>query len=293
MTEGSLSGNPNKPQCPTAQQRLPEVRLPLESLSAKLVQKPLGPPVQRPEYGRICSSAGDWLQKARFFPIATNIFLPDFRKVSIIFGVQASYLTSRTGSGFGENVTSKSSKPDPQLFDADRAKLVYEEHSVGLGRFLLGLLRNEAAAADALQTTFIRLLEKGHTVQQRDSLKSWLFRVAYNEAMLIRRRKTISRKHAEGVAWKVQSLGGADRGTDDRLSQSVHFAIQQEDIQRVRKALTQLPDAQRAVVEMRIYEGLKFREIAEQLDEPLGTVLARMQAGLKKLKPILKPPELN
>ena len=99
----------------------------------------------------------------------------------------------------------------------------------------------------------------------------------------------MSRKHAENVAWKVQSLGGADRGTDDRLSQSVHFAIQQEDIQQVREALTQIPDAQRVVVELRIYEGLKFREIAEQLDQPLGTVLARMQAALKKLKPILKP----
>ena len=187
-------------------------------------------------------------------------------------------------------MTSDSSKLTPQLFDAAKAELVYQEHSVGLSRFLLGLLRNEAAAADALQTTFIRLLEKGHTVQQQDSLKSWLFRVAYNEAMLIRRKVSISRKHAENVAWKVKSLGSADRGTDDRLSQSVHFAIQQEDIQQVREALTRLPEAQRTVVEMRIYEGLKFREIAEQLDEPLGTVLARMQAGLKKLKPILKPP---
>ena len=175
------------------------------------------------------------------------------------------------------------------MFDPTKAKLVYEEHAVGLSRFLLGLLRNEAAAADALQTTFIRLLEKGHTVEKQSALKSWLFRVAYNEAMLIRRKVSISRKHAEDVAWKVQSLGGADRGNDDRLSQSVHFAIQQEDIKRVREALKKLPEAQRVVVELRIYEGLKFREIADELDEPLGTVLARMQAGLKKLKPILKP----
>jgi len=193
------------------------------------------------------------------------------------------------GFDFGENVNSDSSESDPNLFDTTKAKLVYEEHAVGLSRFLLGLLRNEAAAADALQTTFIRLLEKGHTVEKQSALKSWLFRVAYNEAMLIRRKVSISRKHAEDVAWKVQSLGGADRGNDDRLSQSVHFAIQQEDIKRVREALQKLPEAQRVVVELRIYEGLKFREIADELDEPLGTVLARMQAGLKKLKPILKP----
>jgi len=160
---------------------------------------------------------------------------------------------------------------------------------VALERFLIGVLRDEAAAADALQTTFIRLLEKGHLVQQQDSMKSWLFRVAFNEAMLIRRKDTTSKKHAENVAWKLQGQLGADRGVDHRLSQSVHHAIQQEDIKQVRAALKQLPLAQREVVKKRIYEGLKFREIADELDVPLGTVLARMQAGLKKLKPILKP----
>ena len=80
---------------------------------------------------------------------------------------------------------------------------------------------------------------------------------------------------------------GADKGIDQRLSQSVHHAIQQEDIERVREALMRLPASQREVVQKRIYEGLKFREIADELDVPLGTVLARMQAALKKLKPIL------
>ncbi len=173
--------------------------------------------------------------------------------------------------------------------DRDKVLEVYEIHQVALRRFLIGILRDEAAAADALQTTFERLLEKGHTVQQEDSLKSWLFRVAFNEAMLIRRKDSISRKHAENVAWKFQVQSGADKGADDRISQSVHYAIQQEDIQRVREALKKLPELQRVVVHKRIYEGLKFREIADELDVPLGTVLARMQAGLRKLKPILKP----
>lgn len=191
-------------------------------------------------------------------------------------------------SGFGENVTSDSSKPTLPPFDKSKADEIFAEHGVGLKRFLLGLLRNEAAADDAFQTTFIRLIEKGHMVKQAGSIKSWLFRVAYNEAMLIRRRDSISRKHAEGVAWKIQMQGNADRGTDERLSQSVHFAIRQEDIIRVRQALLKLPDVQREVVEKRIYEDLKFREIADELDVPLGTVLARMQAALKKLRPILQ-----
>lgn len=196
---------------------------------------------------------------------------------------------SKAAPVFGELLNLDSSKPEPPLLDNERVQAVYLEHCVALERFLIGVLRDEAAAADALQTTFIRLLEKGHLVQQQDSMKSWLFRVAFNEAMLIRRKDTTSKKHAENVAWKLQGQLGADRGVDHRLSQSVHHAIQQEDIKQVRAALKQLPLAQREVVKKRIYEGLKFREIADELDVPLGTVLARMQAGLKKLKPILKP----
>ena len=182
-------------------------------------------------------------------------------------------------------LNSETSKPKP--LEPDQVQAIYDQFVASLERFLLGVLRDDAAAADALQTTFIKLMEKGHLVQQKDSMRSWLFRVAFNEAMLIKRRASVGRKHAQGIAWKSELTKGADKGVDPRLSQSVHYAIQQEEIAHVREALLRLPEVQRTVVELRIYEGLKFREIAEKLDEPLGTVLARMQAGLKKLKPIL------
>ena len=57
-----------------------------------------------------------------------------------------------------------------------------------------------------------------------------------------------------------------------------------EDAVRVREALLTLPPEQNEIVQLRIKEGLKFIEIAERLDLPLGTVLTRMRSGLKKLK---------
>ena len=192
---------------------------------------------------------------------------------------------SRTPVSGADLLNSDTSQPTP--LEPDQVQALYDEHVAGLERFLLGVLRNEAAAADALQSTFIKLMEKGHLVLQQDSMKSWLFRVAFNEAMLLKRKVTIRRKHAEGVAWKSRQNAGADKGADPKLSQAVHFVLQQEDVIRVREALAQLPETQRRVVELRIYQGLKFREIAEQLNVPLGTVLARMQASLRKLKPIL------
>lgn len=172
--------------------------------------------------------------------------------------------------------------------EPEKVQEIYDQFAPELLRFLQGVLRNESAAADALQTTFTKLMEKGHLVQQQDSMKSWLFRVGFNEAMLIKRRASISQKHSQGIAWVSELSAGADKGADDRLSQSVYFAIKKEEVILVQRALTQLPELQRQVVELRMYENLKFREIAEKLDVPLGTVLARMQAALKKLKPILE-----
>ena len=71
------------------------------------------------------------------------------------------------------------------------------------------------------------------------------------------------------------------------MEEAVGRLIREEEIEMVRTALNELSDVQRAVVEKRIYEGLKFREIAQQLNVPLGTVLARMQSSLKKLKSVL------
>ncbi len=169
--------------------------------------------------------------------------------------------------------------------DVGTVQAVYDQHAQSLERFLLGVLRNDAAAADALQATFIKLMEKGHTVQDPAAMKSWLFRVGFNEAMLVRRRESIGRKHSEGVAWQCE-IRNHD-GFSSRIGQGVDQLLHDEEMEIVRSALNELSDVQREVVEKRIYEGLKFREIADELDVPLGTVLARMQSSLKKLKPIL------
>ena len=103
--------------------------------------------------------------------------------------------------------------------------------------------------------------------------------------MLLKRRNATKRKHAESVAVHWQTRRG-DSG-DRQLGAAVERITLQEDIELVRAALDELSDVQRQVLEKRIYEDKKFREIAEELNVPLGTVLARMQSALKKLKPIL------
>jgi len=162
----------------------------------------------------------------------------------------------------------------------DDYQVIFETHRVSLRNFLLGVLRDQALVQDALQSTFVKLLEKGDTVENPAAMKSWLFRVAYNEAMLVRRKQATATKHVEKLAWQVDWTRREANDPDASL-------LEREMQSQVTEALKQLSVEQIEVVEKRIYQGLKFREIAEELDVPLGTVLARMHSSLKKLRNIL------
>ena len=79
--------------------------------------------------------------------------------------------------------TADDSKLDPAVVAA-----LYMEHAEELRAFLIGVLRSSDLAGEVLQTTFVRAIEVGHTSRQ-ETRKGWLFRVAFNEAMALRRRR--------------------------------------------------------------------------------------------------------
>ena len=156
---------------------------------------------------------------------------------------------------------------------------LYLEHGEELRRFLLGLLRDPHLAGDVLQATFAKLVERGG--ETRDgSRKAWLFRVAYHEAMAIRRRDAVGdRVVKQAACLRPESAAPAEEPL-----------IRFETVDRVRSALDELPPDQRRVVRMRIYEEKTFAVIAEELEIPLGTALGRMRTALIKLRAALGEP---
>lgn len=162
---------------------------------------------------------------------------------------------------------------DDRNIDSDFVAALYQEHGGELHRFLLGVLRDHDLAADALQNTFSKMIEVGHTARQ-ETLKGWLFRVAYHEALALRRRQGVDGKAMLKLAWSAPVAGE----TPDEA------ACRSEAADRVRIALEQLPPEQRQVVRLRIYEQQKFAAIAAELGLPLGTVLTRMKLALGKLR---------
>lgn len=174
----------------------------------------------------------------------------------------------RTAAGSVPLSAAESGKLDSAVVAA-----LYVDHADELRRFLLGLVRDPQLASDVLQATFAKLVERGHETRE-ESRKAWLFRVAYHEAMLIRRRAAVGDRVVRKVA---RSADGATAAADEPL-------VRLEAVEAVREALDLLPAEQRQIVRMRIYEEKTFAVIAEELNIPLGTALGRMRTALMKLK---------
>jgi len=165
---------------------------------------------------------------------------------------------------------------DPDRMDPADVAALYVEHATELHRFLAGVLRDSQLAHDVIQTTFVRLVEKGHRTRQ-GSRKAWLFRVAYREAMAIRRRQAVGLKVLRQVGW---------HSADNPQAADVPL-VRFESIEAVRRGLEKLSPEQQAVVRKRIYEEKTFAVIARELGIPLGTALGRMRSALARLRDVL------
>lgn len=155
---------------------------------------------------------------------------------------------------------------------------LYLRHADELRRLIVGIVDDRSLAEDVLQSAFAKAVEQ-RGPDRPESAKAWLYRVAVNEALVLRRRKRVAAKaHAE-LAWMAQARGNP-RGSDP--------LARAEAIQAVRHALEQLPAAQRDVVYARLYEGKRFAEIARDFKLPIGTVLTRMRRALERLRTSLR-----
>jgi RNA polymerase sigma-70 factor (ECF subfamily) len=158
--------------------------------------------------------------------------------------------------------------------DDSALTVIFARYEVPLFQFLYGILRHQHQAEDALQETLVRALEHLDGVDGAH-LRGWLFTVAYHQAMLVKRRQQRVR---------FASVEEQDLPPSDLLPGPLRLAEQEDDARRLRELLEQLPPNQREVIRLRMYEGKRFREIAEVLCCPLNTALARFHEGLKKLR---------
>ncbi len=146
-------------------------------------------------------------------------------------------------------------------------------HARGVMNVIFRMCGDEHIAEDAAQETFIRAWSHLGSFRADASLRNWLYRIALNAATdLLRKEKRI-------LPGDVDDFDLAD---PEPGPEGVY--LQEERATLVQRAISSLPDASRAVLVLKEYEGLSYHEIANALDIPLGTVMSRLNYARRLLK---------
>ncbi|PKO15231.1 MAG: hypothetical protein CVU39_11540 [Chloroflexi bacterium HGW-Chloroflexi-10] len=144
------------------------------------------------------------------------------------------------------------------------------QHHAGTINVVFRMCGDANLAEDAAQTAFIRAWQHLPQYKPQASFRSWLYRIAVNAAL------DILRSEKPTINLEELVLGSAAQPVE-------HQVEQQQQTQILRKAVLALPDASRAVLVLREYEGLSYQEISDTLDIPIGTVMSRLNYARKSL----------
>ncbi|HEY3160011.1 MAG TPA: sigma-70 family RNA polymerase sigma factor [Vicinamibacterales bacterium] len=168
--------------------------------------------------------------------------------------------------------------------DQGAAAALYDRHSRALYSLILRIVGDESEAEDVLQEVFVQAFRQaGRYDASRGVVAAWLLMMARSRAIdRLRARRT----RVEGRTGEVQVLNDLPDSQPDVAS----AMLGEEQTRLVRQALEELPLLQRMAIELAYYEGLSHSEIAQRLEQPLGTVKTRIRLGLLKLRDVLKHP---
>ncbi|MFI5403141.1 MAG: RNA polymerase sigma factor [Planctomycetota bacterium] len=153
----------------------------------------------------------------------------------------------------------------------DQFERYYEDIRPGLLRFVTARVRDAHAADDVVQEVYAKAFRNLDRYDARRPFTTWIYAIARNACVDFLRRRT--RDPLAGVSPNapapppdLDTLPASD-GWDPALA-----AERRDLVEAARAELERLPDDRRAAVEMKIIDGLTYREVAEALGAPLGTV---------------------
>lgn len=156
--------------------------------------------------------------------------------------------------------------------------------------FLRRYLGDEALAEDAFQTTFLRVYQKADQFDATRRFRPWLYGIATHQA--IDWKRSAKRREYKSLDCKVCINGSCESShaasVVDYRTPSADVLLADELTERVRSALDELGEPGRSAVELVHLQGLAYRDAADVLDVPVGTVKSRVHTALRKLAEIWK-----
>ena len=161
--------------------------------------------------------------------------------------------------------------------EARAFELIVERHQSAAFGLAYRMTGTRATAEDVVQEALVSLWRSNARYDRaRGSVRTWILGIVHNRAIDALRRNSVHERRR-----------ASDEGIEERFEATERTDVEvarREEAEEIRAALRDLPPEQGRVIELAYYGGFTHVEIAEMIDEPLGTVKGRMRLGLTKMR---------
>lgn len=165
----------------------------------------------------------------------------------------------------------------------DALSELYDRYGNLVFSVALAIVNDRGSAEEITQDVFLRVWDNAAMYDQtRASFKNWLSRITRNRAIdVLRRHRTHPEQHA--VDWADPSV--QNRPDPKFPPHAIELSLERE---HIRTVVAKLPESQQQALHMAYFQGYTHQEIADLLNEPLGTIKTRIRLAMQKLREFLQ-----